>query len=146
MRINHYTADKSCGGMVRSACESARTDSPCPRLQGRLLSGTDKGVEIWISNKFIFNFYWSTVDLQCCVSFRYTIKVNKLYLYIYPLFFRFFWADAPFQHFSRKSINVIIVCDSLNVCIPPKLIFLKPNSNVMILGNEASGKWVGLEG
>ena len=38
---------------------------------------------------FLINFYWCTVDLQC-VSFRYS-KVNQLYIYIYPLFFRFFF-------------------------------------------------------
>ena len=45
-------------------------------------------------------FYGSIVDLQCCVSFRYTAKVSfisgvqcvqqMIPLYIYVLFFRFF--------------------------------------------------------
>ena len=38
---------------------------------------------------FCFNFYWSIVDLQCCVSFRYS-KVNQFYIYIYPFFLKFF--------------------------------------------------------
>ena len=32
------------------------------------------------------NFYWSIVDLQCCVSFRHTSKVNQLYIHISILF------------------------------------------------------------
>ena len=44
--------------------------------------------------KFIFFnlFYWSTVDLQCCVSFRCTASgvQIQLYIYIYIFFFIFF--------------------------------------------------------
>ena len=32
--------------------------------------------------------YWSTVDLKCCISFSYTVKVNRLYIYVYPFFSR----------------------------------------------------------
>ena len=39
---------------------------------------------------FFFNvFYWSIVDLQCCVSFCYVAKWFS-YAYIYTFFFRFF--------------------------------------------------------
>ena len=39
---------------------------------------------------FFFNvFYWSIVDLQCCVSFWYLAKWFS-YAYIYTFFFRFF--------------------------------------------------------
>ena len=31
---------------------------------------------------FLETFYWSIVDLQCCVSF---CKVNQPHIYIYPL-------------------------------------------------------------
>ena len=36
---------------------------------------------------FIFNFYGSIVDLQCCMFHMYS-KVNRLY--IYPFFYRLF--------------------------------------------------------
>ena len=47
------------------------------------------------------NFYWSIVDLQCCVSFRGTAKVNQLYIYIYPLFFRFSSQVGHYRVLSR---------------------------------------------
>ena len=36
---------------------------------------------------FKINFYWSRVDLQCCVSFCCTASELVIYIYIYPLFF-----------------------------------------------------------
>ena len=35
-------------------------------------------------------FYWSTVDLQCCVSFRSAKWFRYVYMHIYVFFFRFF--------------------------------------------------------
>ena len=35
-------------------------------------------------------FYWSLVDLQCCVSFRGIAELIQLYLYIYPIFVDYF--------------------------------------------------------
>ena len=39
---------------------------------------------------FCFNFYWSIVDLQCCIILGYS-KVRQLYIYIYSLILRFFF-------------------------------------------------------
>ena len=48
---------------------------------------------------FLINFYWSAIDLQCCVSFR---KANHLYIYIYLLLDSFpveviteYWVEFP---------------------------------------------------
>ena len=38
--------------------------------------------------KFIF--YWSIVDLQCCISFRSAKWFRYIYMHIYVFFFRFF--------------------------------------------------------
>ena len=35
---------------------------------------------------YVFNFYWSIVDLQCCVSFRYTQSVSVIHIHISTLF------------------------------------------------------------
>ena len=44
--------------------------------------------------KFFSNFYWNVVALQCCICFLLYSKVNQLYIYIYPLIFRFsFYLD-----------------------------------------------------
>ena len=38
---------------------------------------------------FIFNLYWSIVDLQCCIILD-VQQVSQLYIYIYSFIFRFF--------------------------------------------------------
>ena len=49
-----------------------------------------------------FKFYWSLDDLQFCISFR--SKVTQLYIYIYPLFFRFF------SHIGHYRVLSIVPC------------------------------------
>ena len=51
----------------------------------------------------ILNFYWSIVDLQCCVSFRCT-TVNQLYIYIYPLFFQILFPYRSLQSIEQSSL------------------------------------------
>ena len=47
------------------------------------------------------NFYWSIVDLQC--QFQVYSKVNQLYVYMYPLFFRF-----PSQLGYHRSLSRVL--------------------------------------
>ena len=54
-------------------------------------------------------FYWSIVDLQCCVSFLLYSKVNQSYVYIYPLFFRFPSHLGPYISFRV----IIAICNFL---------------------------------
>ena len=43
-------------------------------------------MSIFLSFFFLKNFYWSIVDLQCCVSFRYTAKwISYTYTYIHSV-------------------------------------------------------------
>ena len=46
------------------------------------------------------NSSWSTVDLQCCVSFRYTVNWIS-YIYISPLFYSFFSHIGQYRVLSR---------------------------------------------
>ena len=49
-----------------------------------------KGCALHEITSFKVNFYWSRVDLQCCVFFLMYNIVNQLYIPIYPFFFRFY--------------------------------------------------------
>ena len=49
----------------------------------------------------IFILYWSIVDLQYCVRFQVYSTVIHLYVYIYPLFFRFFSIVGYYGILSR---------------------------------------------
>ena len=55
---------------------------------------------------FLKHFYWNMADLQCCQFLLYN-KVNQLYVYIYPLFFRLFSHIAHFRVLSRVSFTRI---------------------------------------
>ena len=55
------------------------------------------------------NFYWSIVDLQCFVSFRYTVKCFRsmyvcIYIYIY-LYTHTFLLSFPLQFITRYWIE-----------------------------------------
>ena len=55
---------------------------------------------------FYFNFYWSVVDLQCCISFRCTAKwISYTYTYIHS--FRFF---SHIGHYRVLSIEFPVLC------------------------------------
>ena len=53
---------------------------------------------------FCISFYWSIVDLQCCVSFRCTAKVIQLYVYIYSFFFKIFFSYRLSQNIEQSSL------------------------------------------
>ena len=52
-------------------------------------------------------FYWS-IDLQCFVSFRCTIKC-KLYIYIYSLLFSFFFNIGHYRVMRRVPCRSVLV-------------------------------------
>ena len=72
---------------------------------------------------FLINFYWSIVDLQCL--FLLYSKVNQLYIYIHPLFFRFFphighyrvLIESPVLH-SRFLVVICFTYSSVYMSIP----------------------------
>ena len=50
------------------------------------------------------NFCWSTVDLQCCISFCWTAKwINYVYTYS-QLFFQFFSYTGHYRVLSRRPV------------------------------------------
>ena len=69
---------------------------------------------------FLFNFYWSIVDLQCCVSFRCTGKwISYTYTYIYSFLDSFsiqaiteYWVKFPVLY-SKLSLATYFI----SVCI-----------------------------
>ena len=48
---------------------------------------------------FIINFYWSIVDLQCGISFRYTQSESVMHIQIFTLFQILF----PYSHYRMLS-------------------------------------------
>ena len=58
------------------------------------------------SQDFFFNFYWSLVDLQCCVRFRCTAKwISYMYTYIHSFFFfKILFPYRPLQSVERSSL------------------------------------------
>ena len=51
-----------------------------------------------------FFFYWSIVDLQCICQSLPDSKVNQLYLYMHPFFFRFFSHIGHYRVFEQSSL------------------------------------------
>ena len=75
---------------ITTALEWTELNSSAPRT---------KGVPILCGLFFLKSFYWSTVDLQYCVSFHFTASWFShiyiyIYTYIYPLFFLGFPIDV----------------------------------------------------
>ena len=65
---------------------------------------------------FSFNFYWSVVDLQCCVSFRWKAKwISYAYTYIHPFFFKVSFPYRPLQNIEPSSLcctvgSLLVIC------------------------------------
>ena len=95
-----------------------------------------------------FNFYWSTVDLQCSVSFGCIAKWNR-YLYTYPVFLR------SFSHIGHRIMEdsavgpcwLSILCRALCICqsLSPNLslpTFLSPDNCAFYICNCFVGKFI----
>ena len=76
--------------------------------------------------KYIFfNSYWSIVDLQCWVSFRYTAKwISYTYTYIYSFLDHFpiqtiteYWVEFPVLN-SRSLLVICFIYSSACMSIP----------------------------
>ena len=67
---------------------------------------------------FLINFYWSIVDLQCCVSFSCTAKwISYTYTYIHCFLDAFpiqvitgYWVELPVLYNRFLSILYIVMC------------------------------------
>ena len=75
---------------------------------------------------FFKNFYWSIVDLQRLCQFLLYSKVNQLYIYIYPLFFRFF------SHIGHQTVLSRVPCAMQQVLISylfyiQQCVYVNPN-------------------
>ena len=95
-----------------------------------------------------FNFYWSTVDLQCSVSFGCIAKWNR-YLYTYPVFLR------SFSHIGHRIMEdsavgpcwLSILCRALCICqsLSPNLslpTFLSPDNCAFYICNCFVDKFI----
>ena len=80
---------------------------------------------------YFLNFYWSIVDLQCCVSFRCTAKwISYTYTYSHSFLDSFpiqiiteTWVEFPVLYSRSLVIYVLTVCirqsQSPNLSLPP---------------------------
>ena len=72
----------------------------------------------WLSFNTFLYFYWSVADLQCCVSFRCTVKWMSLY--IYPLFviqtITEYWVGFSVLH-SSFLLTCFMYAKSLQSCL-----------------------------
>ena len=70
-----------------------------------------------------FNFYWSLVDLQCCISFRCTAKwISYTYTYIHSFLDSFpiqviteYWEEFPVLY-SRSLLVIYFIYSSVCIC------------------------------
>ena len=94
-------------------------------------------LHVLLKKKKIF-FCWSTVDLQCCVSFRCTTKCDSVIrIHIFILFQILFscWLSQNIEQSSLCSRSLLVICCIQQyVCINPKLL-IYPSSPRFPFGN-----------
>ena len=101
----------------------ATTSPPCFLGPGMLTESLllDSGAmchgspsSLWLL--FIYSFYWSIVDLQCCVFLLYS-KVAQLYiLYIYVKCMYIFFFHIPFHSGFSQGIGHSFLCYTVGPC------------------------------
>ena len=90
---------------------------------------------------YFFLFYWSIVDLQCCVSFRYIAK-----WFSYTFFCIFFFILDYYQicaiqlflvQFSSVTQSCLTLCDPMNGSIPGL-----PGHHQLLASTQTHVRWV----
>ena len=86
-------------------------------------------------------FYWSVVDLQCCVSFRCTAKwISYTYTYIHSFLGSFpiyviteYWVEFPVLY-SRSLLVIYFIYSSVYMSIPISRFIPPPQSSELNRG------------
>ena len=103
-------------------------------------------------------FYWSIIGLQCCVSLCYTTSDSAIhiYIYIYPLFYRFFSCIVHYRILIRVpcavySMSILVISFIYVVVSLLSHIQLCYPMNNSLLGSSVHGisqarilKWVAI--
>ena len=81
--------------------------------------------EMHIPYSFLFKFYWGIADLQCCVSFRFTVKrISNTYTYIHSLF----------SHIGfYRTLSIPPLCYMIGPC---QFHFIYHSAYVLILSSQ----------
>ena len=76
------------------------------------------------THSFFINFYWSTVDLQCCVSFRYTESESIIHIHISKelSLWHFFYLSSSLKAKMWSSIEKLVL--QTNIFLKRKLYIL----------------------
>ena len=103
----------------------------------------DSVVLLWKGISFfnvciLINFYWSIVDLPCCVSFRCTAKwISYTYRYIHSfldsipiMVITEYWVSFPVLY-SRSLLFICFICS--NIYVNPKLLIYVTETKSLLI-------------